>query len=50
MPNPTPDMPRLPVMLLSLTARHTVDLGTLTPSERRYVEGVLVQLGAVLGR
>ena len=24
MPNPTPDMPRLPVLLLSLAARHTV--------------------------
>jgi len=50
MPNPTPDIPRLPILLLSLAARHTVDLGELTPTERRYVEGVAAQLGAVLGR
>ena len=49
-PNPTPDLPRLPVLLLSLAARHTVDLGTLTPTERRYLQGVLAQLGATLGR
>ena len=36
-PNPTPDRTRLPVLLLSLGARHTVELGTLTPSERRYL-------------
>jgi len=49
-PNPAPDMPRMPILLLSLDARHAVDLGTLTPSERRYLQGVLAQLGAVLGR
>ena len=43
MPNPTPDIPWLPILLISLAARHTVDLGELTPSERRYVEGVLAQ-------
>ena len=41
-PNPTPDIPRLPVLLLSLSARHTVDMGDLTPSERRYLQGVAV--------
>jgi len=49
-PNPTPDIPRLPVLLLSLAARHTVDMGELTPTERRYVEGVAAQIASVLGR
>ena len=50
MPNPTPDLPRLPILLLSLAARHTVNLGDITPTERRYIEGVAAQLSAVLGR
>ena len=49
-PNTAPDMPRLPILLLSLGARHTVDLGDLTPSERRYLQGVMAQIAAVLGR
>ena len=50
MPNPTPDLPRLPILLLSLAARHAADLGELTPTERRYIEGVAAQIAAVLGR
>ena len=41
MPNPTRLPVLLPVLLLSLAARHTVDMGDLTPTDRRYVEGVL---------